>query len=130
MSSPTAPSTTAHTGASATSSDAETTTSNARFALGAAPRSDALEIAPSLPVGDVPIEEPLLGARIVDVVVDDLVAERRSRDRPLLERGDPFAHRARKPLCARLVGVPLERRREPELVLDPVEPGRDHRRER
>src|SRR6188472_3971002 len=130
MSSPTAPSTTAHTGVSATSSDAETTTSNARFAVGAATRSDALEIAPSFPVGDVPIEEPLLGARIVEVVVDDLVAERGPGDRPLLERGDRVSHRAREPLGTRLVGVSLERGREPELVLDPVEARRDHRCER
>src|SRR6478735_3131262 len=130
MSRPIAPRTTAQTGASATSSDAEIATSKARFAAGAATGSGALEVALSFPVGDVPIEQPLLGARVVEVVVDDLVAERGAGDGALFQRVDRVEHRAREAVGARLVRVSLECGREPQLVLDPVEPGRDDRRER
>src|SRR6185312_12248537 len=114
MSRPTAPRTTAQTGASATSSVAETATSSARFAAGPVTGSGPLEIALALPVGDVPIEEPLLGPRVVEVVVDDLVAEGRPGDAALLQRRDRLP----------------QRRREAQLVLDPVDAGGDHRRER
>src|SRR6188474_3378283 len=129
MSSPIAPSTTAQTGASATRSDAETATSSARFAGGSATGSDALEIALAFPVADVPIEEPLLGARVVEVVVDDLVAEGLSGDRAALERVDRVPHRAREAVGTRLVRVPLERGGQAQLPFDPVDAGRDHRRE-
>src|SRR5688500_14047856 len=55
--------------------------------------SPALEVAHPLPVGDDLVEERLLGARVVQVVVDDEVAERGARDRPVLERGDRLPHR-------------------------------------
>src|SRR5262245_28433217 len=84
MSSPIAPRTTAQTGASATRSDAETATSSARFADGRATGSGPLEVALAFPVGDVAIEQPLLSPCVVEVVVDDLVAERRPSDSPLL----------------------------------------------
>src|SRR5262245_59890676 len=129
MSRPTAPGTAAQTGASPTSRVAETATSKTRFAAGAATGSGALEVALSFPVGDVAIEEPLLGTRVVEVVVDDLVAERGARHRAMLQRGDRVAHRAREPVRLRLVGVPLERGSEPQLVLDAVEPRGDDRRE-
>src|SRR6187402_2462431 len=121
MSSPIAPSTTAQTGASATRSDAETATSSARFAGGTATGSGALGIALAFPVGDVPIEEPLLGTRVVEVVVDDLVAEGLAGDRAALERVDRVPHRAREPVGARLVGVSLERGREAQPPFDPVD---------
>src|SRR6187397_1585522 len=129
MSSPTAPSTKAPTGASATSSAPETATSSARFARWPGRCSDALEVALSFPVGDEAIEEPLLGAGVVEVVVDDLVAERGARHRASLERRDRLSERRREALGIRLVRVALERRRRLELLLDAVQPGRDHRRE-
>ena len=41
-----------------------------------------------LVAGDGLVEEALLRARVVQVVVDDVVAERGARHRALLERGD------------------------------------------
>src|SRR5438874_5900453 len=82
------------------------------------------------PAGDDLVEEPLLGAAVVQVVLDDLVAERGARDVPLLERRDRLAQRRREALGVRLVGVPLERRRQLELLLDPVQPSREERGER
>ena len=57
------------------------------------------------------VEQPLLGARVIQVVVDNVVAQRRTRDRPTLERFDRFPQRRRKPIRIRLVRVALERRR-------------------
>ena len=71
----------------------------------------------------------LLRARVVQVVVDDLVAERLPRHRAVLERGDRLTQRVWETLRVRLVGVAFEWRRQLELVLDPVEAG-DERRER
>src|SRR5919202_2373144 len=65
------------------------------------------------------VEEPLLRARVVQVVVDHLVAEGGPRDRAGLERRDRLAQRARESLRVRDVRVPLERRRKLELLLDP-----------
>src|SRR5437763_5718868 len=76
------------------------------------------------------IVEPLLGVTVVQVVVDDLVAERRARHRPFLERRDRFPQRRGESLRVRLVSVALERRRQLEPVLDPVETGRDQCGER
>src|SRR5947209_8800484 len=76
------------------------------------------------------VEQPLLGARVVQVVVDDLVAEKLARDRALLEARDRLAQRVREPLRIRGVRVSLERGPELELVLDPVQPGGEQRRER
>src|SRR5438046_1782578 len=84
----------------------------------------------AFPAGDDLVEQPLLGVTVVQVVVDDLVAERGARDMPLLERGDRLAQRRREALGIRLVGVPLERRRQLELLLDPVQPRRKQRGER
>src|SRR6187551_3957008 len=129
MSSPTAPSTAAHTGASSTSSEPETATSSARFARSVAVTSDPLEVPLPFPVRDEAVKEPLLGARVVEVVVDDLVPERGARHRPRLERGDRVAQRRREPLRVGLVCVALERRRRLEVLLDPVQARRDQRRE-
>ena len=89
----------------------------------------AFEVPHALPVGDDLVEEGLLGVRVVQVVVDDLVAERTARHRPDLEREDGFAHRRREALGVRLVRVPLERGWRRELVLDPVKAGGDDRGE-
>src|SRR5215211_1723210 len=84
-----------------------------------------LEQALALVAGHDLIVEPLLGAGEVQVVVDDVVAERAARDRPLLERGYRLAQRRRKALGIGFVGVALEGRGRLELLLDPVEPRRD-----
>src|ERR687885_1148379 len=75
------------------------------------------------------VEEPLLGARVVEVVVDDVVSERTPRDQASLERGDRLAQRPREALRIRLVRVSLERRRQLELPLDPVQAAREQRGE-
>src|SRR5579862_6028022 len=76
------------------------------------------------------VEEALLGARVVQVVVDDLVAEERARDRSLLERRGRVAQRVREALDVRFIRVALERGPELEPLLDSVEPGGEQRRER
>src|SRR5581483_4253463 len=76
------------------------------------------------------IEQTLLVARVVQVVVDDLVAEETARDVPALEPVDRVAQRVRKALDVGLVGVPLERGTELELLLDPVETRTEKRGER
>src|ERR1051326_6494029 len=75
------------------------------------------------------VEQLLLGARVVEVMVDDLVAEQRARNRALLEARDRLAQRMREALRVGDVRVTLERRPELELVLDPVQPGGEQRRE-
>src|SRR5260221_1905295 len=76
------------------------------------------------------VEETLLGTRVVQVVVDDLVAEQRACNRAALEPRDRVAQRAREPLDVGLVRVPNERRPELELLLDAVEARGEQRRER
>src|SRR6201999_1472289 len=94
---------------------------------GAAPRLipppgalQPLEPAEALPVGDGGVERVELDAGVVEVVVDDLLAERLARDRALPEQLRGLAQRRRH---ARLVGevrVALVGRLERELVLDAV----------
>src|SRR5205814_9482118 len=76
----------------------------------------------ALPVRDDAVERFLLRPRVIQVVVDDVVAEGRPDDRPRLEGRDCFAQRGRESLDRRLVRVSLERRQQLQLVLDPVEP--------
>src|SRR5438105_8492897 len=76
------------------------------------------------------VEQTLLRTRVVEVVVDDVVAERRAGHRSLLERVGRLTERRGKALRVRLVRVALERRRQLEPLLDAVEPRRDQRRER
>src|SRR3954447_6557078 len=68
------------------------------------------------------VEECLFCARVREVVVDDLVAEEPPRDAALLEPLDRLAQRVREPLRVGLVRIALERRRQLELLLDPVQP--------
>src|SRR3954471_12538199 len=75
------------------------------------------------------VEEPLLGASVVQVVIDDLVAEQMARERPVLEPVDRVAERMREALDVGLVRVALERGPELEARLDPVEPRGEQRGE-
>src|SRR5947208_11947041 len=84
----------------------------------------------ALVVGHDGVEQLLLGARVVHVMVDHLVAEQRARDPPAFEPIDRLAHRMREPLDVGLVRVALERGPELELLLDSVAPGGEQRRER
>src|SRR5215471_4744489 len=83
----------------------------------------------ALVAGHSLVEEPLLGARIGEVVVHHVVAEERTRDGSLFEPGDRVAQGMWKPLDVGLVGIALERRPELEPVLDTVEPCREQRGE-
>src|SRR5436305_15098864 len=58
------------------------------------------------------VEQLLLGARVVQVVVDDLVAKKLPRDGAVLELGDRVAQRMWEALRVRLVRVAGDRRRE------------------
>ena len=69
---------------------------------------------------DRAVEELLLGARVVEVVVDHLVAEGRPRHAPRFQRRDRLAERMREALRVGLVRVPVERGRKLEPLLDPV----------
>src|SRR6202035_4375176 len=62
------------------------------------------------------VEKPLLGARVVEIVVDDLVPEQRARHRPALEALDRLAQGAGETLDVGLVRIALERRPELELL--------------
>src|SRR5579862_1163738 len=84
----------------------------------------------ALPRGDDAVEQALLRAAVVQIVIDDVVAERRTRDRTGLERRDRVAERGRETFGVRLVRVPLERRRQLQSLLDPVQAGGDQGRER
>src|SRR5207248_9491469 len=59
------------------------------------------------------VEQLLLGACVVQVMVDDLVAEHRARDRALLEACDRLAQRMWETFRVGGVRIPLERRPEP-----------------
>src|SRR5947209_8068019 len=76
------------------------------------------------------IEQLLLRPRVVEVVVDDLVAEQPACSCSLLELDDRIAQRMRESLRVGFVRIPLERRFELELLLDAVEPRREQRRKR
>src|SRR5581483_2416431 len=82
-----------------------------------------------LVAGDRLVEELLLGARVVEVVVDDLVAEDLARDGALLQSRDGLPQRVREPLGVRDVRIALERRPERQLVLDAVQTRAEQRGE-
>src|SRR5215218_8878900 len=83
----------------------------------------------ALVAGDGLVEEPLLGARVVEVVIDHVVAERAARERSLRKRRDCVAQRPRESHRVGLVRVAFEPRWRLELALDPVETGGDERGE-
>src|ERR1700730_8343452 len=73
---------------------------------GSAPEaSSALEEPLALVAGHRLVEELLLGARVVEVVVDDVVAERRSRDLAVLKLADRLVERVRKAFDVGLVCI-------------------------
>src|SRR5262245_33237606 len=84
----------------------------------------------ALPARHDPIEDCLLRAGVVQIVIDDVVAERGASHCPALQSGDRLPQRRREPIGRRLVRVPLERRRKLQRLLDPMKPGGEHRRER
>src|SRR5258706_2141103 len=73
------------------------------------------------------VEQLLLRARVVQVVVDLLVTKQRTRDGAVLELDDCVAQRVRKALRVRLVRIAFERRLQLQLLLDAVEPRREQR---
>src|SRR5262249_46670776 len=93
-------------------------------------RSATLEEPLSLVARDNAVEQLLFGASVVEIVLDDVVAERGTSDRPALKRPDRLAQRRWEPLRVGDVRVPLERRPRVELLLDPVQARRDQCRER
>src|SRR5438045_8593356 len=76
------------------------------------------------------VEQPLLDAGVVQVMLDDFFAERLACHRPRLERRHRFAQRRRKPLGVRLVRVPLEGRSGLEPLGNAVQSCGNERRER
>src|SRR5690348_2157944 len=93
-------------------------------------RLATLEHALALVAGHRFVEQLLLGARVVEVVVDHLVAEQPARDVARLEPVDRFAQGVREACYIGLVRVAFERRLELELLLDPMEAGGQERGER
>src|SRR6478752_8539787 len=75
------------------------------------------------------VEEALLGARVIQIVVDDIVAQSRPRHRSSLELSDCLAQRRWEALRIRFVGVPFQSGRKLEPLLNPVQAGRDQSRE-
>src|SRR3954451_11572842 len=74
------------------------------------------------------VEQLLLCARVVEVVVDDLVTEQLPRDGATLELADRVAQRVRETLRIGFVCIALERRLELELLPNAVEPRGEQRR--
>src|SRR5260370_1935297 len=73
------------------------------------------------------VEQRLLRARVVQVVVDHVLAERGARHLAFLQRRDRVAQRVRESLDVGLVGVALELRRQRQLLLDPAQARREQR---
>src|ERR687891_2705220 len=64
----------------------------------------------ALVAGDHLVEEALLGTGVVEVMVDDVLAERGAGHRSALERVDRLPQRVGEALGVRLVGVAFEGR--------------------
>src|SRR5205085_8822882 len=77
-----------------------------------------------LPAGDDFIELALFGSQEMEVVIDDVAAERRAREGALLQLGGrvPEVHGDRRQLIG-LIDVALEHIRGIDLILDTVKPG-------
>src|SRR5436190_3202461 len=76
------------------------------------------------------VEQPLLDAAVVEVVLGDLDTECIPRHRARIQGVDRLSKRRGKPRRPRLVRVPFERRRQLEPLIEPVQAGGDHRGER
>src|SRR3954451_12978375 len=88
----------------------------------------ALERTDALPVGDRSVEGGDLDPGSVGVVVDHGVTQRGSRQLALVEQSCRFVQRCRHPRRVGDVGMARVRLVERELLIDAVQPGRDHRR--
>src|SRR5262245_14659008 len=93
------------------------------------PASEPFEATVELPVGDGGLEGALLEARRVQVVVDDLVAERLARERRRLQAADRLVQAGRDARQVGVVRVARERRPELQPAVDAVETRGDGRRE-
>src|SRR5918994_6584969 len=87
--------------------------------------SESLEATHPLPVRDGRVVGGEFDARVVEVMVDDLVAERLSGDRRVGEQGCGVAQRRGNPRHVALVRVALEQVGQLQLVVDAVETGGD-----
>src|SRR3954471_6009097 len=92
--------------------------------------SEPLETTDPLPIGDRRIEGLELDARVVQVVLDDRVAEGLLRHGRVGEQLGGVAEVRWNAWGIGAVGVALEDRLELELVLDAVQPARDERGDR
>ena len=120
------------TGANTVSSEVTAARSgSAARRRGCDPSSQPLESAEPLPVGDRGVERSQLDIGGVDIVVDDLVAERRAGHRARSEQLARVAQRTRQPrLVVREVGVAGVDGLELESQLDAVQPSSDDRAQR
>src|SRR3954453_4462681 len=91
---------------------------------------EPLEATEALPVGDGRVEGRELDAGVVEVVRDDLLAERLARDGAGAEQLGGVAEGRRHARLVGEVGVALVGRLELELVVDAVQAAGDERRER
>src|SRR5260221_4195465 len=80
-----------------------------------------LEEPRALVVGHDFVEHRLFSLRVVEIVIDHVVAERLPRHLSVLQLCDGFAHRVRKPFDVGLVCVAFELGRQLELLLDAME---------
>src|SRR5258708_1162596 len=83
----------------------------------------------ALVAGPALVELRLFSTREVEVVVDDVVAERLARHLSFLQRGDGVAQRVRESLHVGFVRVAFELGRHLELLLDAVQARRQQGRE-
>src|SRR3954465_1603039 len=87
----------------------------------------ALERTDALPIGDRSVERGDLHPGSVGVVIDDGVAQRAARQLALVEQAGRFVQRRRHPGRVGDVGVARVRFVERQLLVDTVQPGRNHR---
>ena len=97
-----------------------------------------LEVAVALPRGNVAAEIVPLRTLGFDQPLENVVTECRANDFVSFHLIDRFAQRSRKRrdvpplqiLVGKVIEILLDRLREGQVVLDPVDPGCQHRRER
>src|SRR6478735_12272834 len=89
---------------------------------------EPLKTAHPFPVGHCAVERSQLDARIVQIMLDDIVAEGLMRHLGLAEQRRRFRQGGRQPFRPAGIGVALQRFRQFQLPLDAVQPARDQRR--